>query len=126
MGLKIATCVAVCLAAVAAIVYLPSMGAPVAPDQAQAFTRAEFITIVLTAVTVVLAAMAIMLAIAGFYGYVQLRASVHDVARRTAERVAREVAEPVAARSARAAVQRGEQTGADGIAEAFSDDSPGG
>ena len=46
-ALKAATSLGVIVAAGMAVIYLPTMGAPVAPDQAQAFTRAEFITIVL-------------------------------------------------------------------------------
>ncbi len=50
------------------------------------FTTVEFVTIILTAATVVLAGLAIVLALAGVFGYVQMKNSAEV----TAERVTKE------------------------------------
>ena len=76
------------VAAVALFIYLPRLGAPAAPDAREAFSRAEFVTIILAAVTVVLAALTIVLAVAGAVGYVTIR----DAATAAAERAAAEIA----------------------------------
>jgi len=104
-SLQVLALVGVIAAAIEATIYLPRVGAFAPASTQNAFTEAEFITIVLAAVSVMLTALAIFLAVAGFFGYVQLRASAHKVARETADRVAREVAPPVAAREARAAAR---------------------
>ena len=91
--------------AIAGVVYLARMGGPVRPDEYHAFSQAEFITLVLAALTVVLTALAIVLALGGAVGYVAIRAAATSAAeaaaRAAADQAAREVAQQVAAVEAR-------------------------
>ena len=103
-GLFALACAAATVAAVAGIIYLPQLvPRPVAPPDSS-YTRAEFVTIVLTALTAVLAALAIVVAVVGAIGYVQIKSAAKsaaaDIARETAKRVARSTAEEVAVREA--------------------------
>ena len=115
---------ALCAAIVAsgeAAIYLPRMGMAVAPDAAQAFTRAEFITIVLAAVTAVLAVLMILLAILAFWGYNSLREEVKKAAVANAV----QAAVPIAVREARAAAEQvvgGAKNKQEDIAKEFGDD----
>jgi hypothetical protein len=79
-----------------AFVYVPGLlpHPPVPP--ADAFTRADTITIVLTAVTVILAALAIVLALVGVFGYLQIKSAAKASARSVAEKAATEAAERIA------------------------------
>jgi len=126
--LKALQAVALCtviLAAGTVVVYLPRVGLPVAPDAAQAFTRAEFITIILSAVTAILSALMIMIAILAFWGYATLREEARRTAKEIASTVAKEIAGPVAAREARAFASQapeGSRDEPESIAEAFSRD----
>jgi len=105
--------------AVTAVIYLPTRGLPVAADQTQAFTRAEFITIVLTAVTVVLAALGLILASLAVLGFTQIQRSANE----TAERIAREVASTTAAREARAAIGATEADDLESLTKALTNGS---
>jgi hypothetical protein len=114
--------------AVLAVVYLPRIGQPVGEAAHEAFSQAEFVTIILTAVTVILAALTIVLALAGAVGYVTIR----DAARGAAEAAARERAEEVArsvagrvAESVATQVSGRSQDAGDQIARAAGDDDVG-
>lgn len=84
---------------------VPPAKEPSAPTVA-GFTQAEFISIILTAVTVVLAALAIILAIAAFWGYTAIREGAVEAAKIEARKVARSNSEVVAARVAEEAAQQ--------------------
>jgi hypothetical protein len=115
--------VAVTLAAIMAMIYLPqsALRPTAAPDNP--YTRAEFVTIVLTALTAVLAALAIVVALVAAIGYVQIKnaakSAAGDIARDAAERIAKEVAETVAVREAEktlSTLRQGDSEAADQIA----------
>ncbi len=124
-------CVAVAAITVAvlAVVYLPELNKPAIPEAAIGFSRAEFITIILSAVTVVLTALTLVLAVAGAIGYVTIRDAARDrageVAGGVAARVATEIATGIAARTAETMANqvagRDEEAG-DDIAKAAGED----
>jgi hypothetical protein len=62
------------------IIWFVHSGEPLAPDARIAYTQAEFITIILTAITVILAALALVIAMAGVVGYVTIRKAAEDAA----------------------------------------------
>lgn len=122
--------VAVTVAAIMAMVYLPQTALrPAAPPE-NPYTRAEFVTIVLTALTAVLAALAIVVALVAAIGYVQIKnaakSTAGEIARETAEQMATKVAETVAARVAEKMFStlgpQNDSDAADQIARAQSDE----
>ncbi len=121
---KVATCLAFMTACVVLIIYLPHIAGPVPRGAGgdTGLTQVEFVTIILTAVTVVVAGIGIIIALAAVVGFSEIRRSSHGVAAITAERVAREVAEPVAAREARAVAQTSASDAGDQIGRAYGDD----
>lgn len=109
---------------VQAVLYLPTYLGPAAPPTDPAFTRAEFITIILASVSAILTALAIMLAVAAVVGYRQLevaaKGAASAVARQVAEAETRKVAEPLAARVASEVARQvsGDSASGDEIAKA--------
>ncbi|MBF0307060.1 MAG: hypothetical protein HQL39_11815 [Alphaproteobacteria bacterium] len=84
------------------------------PDGDHAFTRAEFITIMLMAVTIVLAALTLIVAIAAIWGYYQIQEAATKAATEMADKVAKEVAEAVAARTINESLQMRQETSVSG------------
>lgn len=95
-ALRLLALASVIAAGIIAALYIPSWSPSPPANPEAAFTRAEFITIILTAVTVILAALAIVLALAGVVGYVQIKSAAEAEARKAAEARAEEVAARVA------------------------------
>lgn len=109
--IKLVAWLIIAAAAASVIYWLPHIaGVPVnisaAPSNSPGFTQAEFISIILTAVTVVLGALAIMLAIAAFWGYNSIRESAQRAGEVEARKVATDVAQVIAARVAEKTVQQ--------------------
>lgn len=96
-------------------------------ERCEPLGRADFVTIILTAVTVVLAALMIILAIAAVWGYTQIKEGAEGVAREKAkekaERVAQDVASEVAMREARALMAQfnGAQTDGEAVMQAMAE-----
>ena len=80
--------------------FLTRMRGPVTPDAYHAYSQAEFVTIILSAVTVILTTLAIVLALGRAVGYVTIRDAATRGAEAEARRVATEIAAEVAARTA--------------------------
>lgn len=85
-------------ACIVAVLYVPGhLATAVGVDhQAGNFSRAEFVSVILTAVTVVLAALAIILAIAAVSGYTQIKKDATKVAEKAAKVAAKREAANVA------------------------------
>lgn len=110
--------------AIFAAVYLPGRGIMAGAEVGSAFTRAEFITIILAAVTVILAVLAIVLAVAAVAGYVAIRDAAIKAAEIAATRRAEEVA-PRAAEKMTALMQGNSAQAGDDFARAAGDDNAG-
>jgi Na+-transporting methylmalonyl-CoA/oxaloacetate decarboxylase gamma subunit len=119
---------AIVVIAVMAVVYLPRFGTQAVAEVGSAFSRAEFITIILAAVTVILAALTIVIAAAAVVGYVAIRDAATKAADKTASAVAAEKAEEVATRVAEQTVRLivgSRQQAGDDIAKAAGEDDVG-